>query len=360
MNPNVVVNGDVELNGDYEISGPVTIKRRLNTHDLLGSDGGKSLADLKNYGIKLNQEVIEGDFVFNQPLQVQFLQAHSIGNIPVDGLLRSGLKGGPDQVITGRKTFTAPLLTIEGAVDAIRVNRMDIEEFSKTVLTRTGNQNITGNIHFTQIDAFSLNANHVSLNGRYIRNFYGNDKDVKVPGEVYLKGTLKAKNKLMIGAFYPKNLVFNYNFTEIVQDTVFRYDTHVKLSGRKVFKDKLSIESLQTHGSLANLSQVPLDGVLRFQLDGDLDANDLNCGQVIVNMGINGLPAYKFGHSWLAVEGDQIFTEHQTFYNVHADKLLLYGHLEEEGVQYDVNSAMRNTYLTNRKEVILPKVSFGK
>lgn len=155
MNPNVVVDGEVVLTGDYEIRGPVTVKRRLATKDLYGADGKRSLGELKNFGIRLNQDVIEGDMVFNQPLRVGQLQVNSIRGVPIDSLLRSGLKGGPDQIVTGRKIFTAPLVTVEGGtVDVMNVNGINIEEFSKTVLTRTGDQNITGNIHFNQIDAY--------------------------------------------------------------------------------------------------------------------------------------------------------------------------------------------------------------
>lgn len=154
MNPNVVVDGDVELTGDYTISGPVTVKRRLTAKDLFTADEQRSLGDLKNYGIRLNQNVIEGDVVFHQPMQVNHLQAQSIKQIPIDSLLKGGLTGGADQIVTGRKRFTSPLVTIEGAEETIEVNGINIDEFSKTVLTRTGDQNITGNIYFNQIDAF--------------------------------------------------------------------------------------------------------------------------------------------------------------------------------------------------------------
>lgn len=154
MNPNVVVEGNLNLNGNYYISGPVTIKRRLSAKDLYASDEKRSLGDLKNYGIKLNQDVVEGDIVFNQPMKVHNLKAQSIKEIPIANLLKSGLQGGPDQIVTGRKRFTSALVTVSGDVETVVVNGLDIDEFSKTVLTRTGDQNITGNIHFNQIDAF--------------------------------------------------------------------------------------------------------------------------------------------------------------------------------------------------------------
>lgn len=154
MNPNVVVDGNVNLSGDYQISGPVTIKRRLAAKDLYTADERRSVGDLRNYGIKLNQDVIEGDIVFNQPIKVHNLKAQSIKEIPIESLLKSGLQGGPDQIVTGRKRFTSALVTVSGDVETVVVNGLDIDEFSKTVLTRTGDQNITGNIHFNQIDAF--------------------------------------------------------------------------------------------------------------------------------------------------------------------------------------------------------------
>lgn len=154
MNPNVVVDGEVVLSGDYEISGPVTVKRRLTAKDLFCSNEQRSLSDLSNYGIRLNQEVIEGDMVFNQPIKVGNLVAESIRNVPITSLLRSGLNGGPLQVVTGRKIFTSPLVSIDGHVETKNVNGIDIDQFSKTVLTRTGDQNITGNIHFNQIKTY--------------------------------------------------------------------------------------------------------------------------------------------------------------------------------------------------------------
>lgn len=152
MNPNVVVDGEVVLPGDYEITGPVNIKRRLTTADLLGSNQRRSLKALKESGIKLTQEVVQGDIVFNQPLQVETLSAQSVNQIPFESLLRSGNIN--DQIVTGRKIFSSPLVTLEADVDVVHINGVNLDEFSRTVLMKTGDQNITGNIQFVQIDAY--------------------------------------------------------------------------------------------------------------------------------------------------------------------------------------------------------------
>lgn len=360
MNPNVVVNGEVELTGDYEISGPVTVKRRFTTKDLFCSDEQRSLNDLKNYGILLNQTVIEGDMVFNQPIKVNNLLAQSIRNIPVESLLKSGLSGGPDQVVTGRKIFTSPEIYVSGSVDVANVNGVDIEEFSRTVLTRTGDQNITGNIHFSGIETISTASDRVALGGRDIRHFYARDKDIHVPGPVTFKGSLKPTQKLKIKALYPTRPVLRYNFTELHKDTVLRYETDVIVTGKKIFKDRLNIRNMKTEGAFANLSQVPSDGILGIELNGDLSGEEIKCSQLFVHEEMNGIPADQFGHLWLSWEGDQIFTKHQTFHNLKVDKIHLYGQLEANGIKYDISNAPRNTYLTNRREVVLPKTVFGE
>lgn len=359
MNPNVVVDGDIELNGDYEIRGPVSVKRRLTTHNLLTADEQRSLGDLKDYGIPLSQEVIEGDIVFNQPLQVDKLQTHSVKGIPIDSLLKSGLKKGQNQIVTGRKRFTSPLVTVNGALTTRIVNGIDIEEFGNTVLTRTGEQNITGNIHFNQIEAFSLKADYASLGGRDIGRFYAHDKDMHVPGTLYFKGSVKAEKKLKIGTLYPSRPVFKYNITEVVHDTVFRYETDVKVIGKKVFTDRLEIGNLQTNGEFSKLAQVPMDRKVVLQVNGDLLAEQIKCSKLVVKQELNGFPADQFGHLWLSVEGDQMFSEEQTFRNLNADRVTLYGRMEQEGVKYDVNGAMKNTYLTNRREVVQKRAIFG-
>lgn len=152
MNPNVVVDGDVELLGNYEISGPVAVKRRLASKNVVTSDGQRSLGDLNSYGVRMNQEVVlDGDIVFHQPIEVDQLNTYSVGEIPIGNLLKGGLKPGQNQIVTGKKRFTSPVVTVEGSVVAKNVNGIDIEEFSRSVMTKTGEQNITGNIQFNTI-----------------------------------------------------------------------------------------------------------------------------------------------------------------------------------------------------------------
>lgn len=206
----------------------------------------------------------------------------------------------------------------------------------------------------------SITSDHVTHGGRDIRHYYAHDKDIHVPGTVYLKGKLQAKNSLKIGALYPSKPVFKYNVTEMVHDTVFRYETDVKVTGQKIFRDKLQIGNLKSGGKFSNLSKVPLDGMVRIKIDGNLVAPVIKCSHVHVHQEINGMPAEQFGHQWLSTEGDQIFSQRQTFHNFNAEKLLLYGHLEENGVKYDINNAVKNTYSTNRREVVLPKTVFGE
>lgn len=182
-----------------------------------------------------------------------------------------------------------------------------------------------------------------------------------MPGTVHFRGTLRAKSQLKIGALYPSRRVFEQNFTELAQDTVFRYDKNVKVTGRKIFTETLNVRNLKTSGAFANLSRVPLDGMLRFKLEGDLLANRIQCGALHVHHSLNGIAANQFGHLWLSTEGDQIFTAPQTFHNLNAERVRLYGQLEENGVHYDVNNALQGTFLTNRREVVgLPRVVFGE
>lgn len=207
---------------------------------------------------------------------------------------------------------------------------------------------------------FSVNADYVTIGGRDIRHFYSQDKDIHVRGTVYMDGKLKAKDKLQIGALFPSKPVFKYNFTEVVHDTVFRHESLVKVMGKKIFRDRLEIKNLHTNGSLSMLSNVPADGIVRLRLDGDLNVDEIRCRNAFVYNDVNGVRADQFGHSWLTVEGDQIFSEHQTFNNLQVDSIAQYGNLEEQGLKYDINNAMKNTYLTNRREVIHQKTIFGE
>lgn len=181
-----------------------------------------------------------------------------------------------------------------------------------------------------------------------------------MPGVVSFKGSLKPIKQFKIGTFYPSGQVFNYSIAELAKDTVFRYETDARVTGKKVFQDKLNIRNLKTIGSYANLSQVPLDGILRFKLNGNLLADQIKCSNFVVTRNLNGMPGDRFGKFWLSMEGDQIFSEHQTFHNLNVERLQLYGHLDENRVKYDINSAMGNSYLTNRREVVPTKTVFGE
>lgn len=200
----------------------------------------------------------------------------------------------------------------------------------------------------------------MSHGGREIRNYLSQDKDIHVPGTVQFRGKLQVKDKMNIGSLFPRKTVFNHNITEMTKDTIFRYDHDVRVTGKKVFKDTLLIRNLKTTGAFANLSQVPLDGIMRYEIVGDLSEQEIKCSQLHVYNELNGMRADQFGHLWLSTEGDQIFSKHQIFNILNSDKLMLYGHLEEDGVKYDINNAMKSTYLTNRKEVVYSKAVFGK
>lgn len=215
-------------------------------------------------------------------------------------------------------------------------------------------------IHLTFHFPSSIKSDYVSHGGRDVRSLYGKDKSIWVPGSGHFRGILQAKKKLQIGVLFPKQPVFGYNITEIVHDTVFNYETNVKVIGKKIFSDKLEVRNLQTGGQYGKLANVPRNGFLKVNKEGELIAKEIRCRNLFIHKDLNGIPATEFGHLWLTVEGDQIFSAPQTFHNFRADKVTLYGSLEENSINYDVNNAMKNTYLTNRKEVVLPRATFGE
>lgn len=193
-----------------------------------------------------------------------------------------------------------------------------------------------------------------------MRNLFARNKDIYLPGAVRFEGTVKAKENLVIGTLFPSRPVFNYNLTEIAKDTVFRYNKNPKVTGKKTFKNNLNIRNLKTAGEFGNLSQVPDDGILKLHLhEKDFLATVLQAKNVHINGEINGVPATQFGNLWLTMEGDQVFLKPQTFQDLNADKIVLYGQMEERGVKYDISNALRDTYLINRKETCTSKAVFG-
>lgn len=147
MNPVVTMTNDIVLEGDYVISGNVTVKRALKCNDMFGSSGTFSARYLMDEGLMINDTEVATSLVFAQPIKTRELRVMTLNDVVAGDFAESG----KIQEVTGRKTFTGDLHIFEGVCEASIINGVDLKLLNKTVLTKTGDQTIKGNIQFRKI-----------------------------------------------------------------------------------------------------------------------------------------------------------------------------------------------------------------
>lgn len=147
MNPVVTVDKDIVLDGDYVISGNVTIREALKCTNLFGASSTFHVKYLMDQGLKVEASDVTTSLDFTLPIQTRALIASTVNDISPNDWARVG----SIQEVTGRKTFISDLHIAEGFCDALTINGVQFSRLNETVLQKTGDQTIEGNIQFKKI-----------------------------------------------------------------------------------------------------------------------------------------------------------------------------------------------------------------
>lgn len=147
MNPVVTVTKDIVLNGDYVISGNVTIRGGLKCDNLFGASSTFSVKYLLTEGLKSEAGEVATNLEFTHPIKTKALIASTINGLSPNDWAKVGVI----QEVTGKKTFTSDLHIAEGFCEALTINGVQFSRLNETVLLKTGDQTIEGNIQFRKV-----------------------------------------------------------------------------------------------------------------------------------------------------------------------------------------------------------------
>lgn len=358
MNPIVTINDDLTIQGDYEINGDVRIKRFLRAQNMYGESGTYNINNLFKFGLK--KESTESDLVFHftQPIQSNNLQAPFINNINITDLVTSN---GDVQEITGYKIFTGNLTINDGFCDILNLNGINIRQLNETILKKTGNQIISGKIHFNKIVAPKTIAENSFFSEYKFSDYLTLNTEQVIPAKVTILGSISVENSIECHSLETKNKIFGYDLDYMIRDTA-THGSNFIVTGDKYFKSNLSFGTIYPDGKLLGVDvkdivrdlsviskDVVIKGPVRFK-------NEMRIKNIIVDKSINSIRKEHFGKIWLLNESNQTFTAPQYFKNVNTkENIHLFGNLNGMNVQ----ECFQNCYWLNQSEFI-NHASFGK
>ncbi|XP_058829286.1 uncharacterized protein LOC131688788 [Topomyia yanbarensis] len=364
LNTIKTISHDIHLEGAFEISGDVTVEL-LNATNIYGASRTYNFVDLYAHGLPLNAASSNQKFTFKQPLVAKKVFARSLNGVDPSDFI--SIKSDKVQKITGRKIFPGNLTLLEGRLDAAIINNVDLIHLNNTILKRTGDQVIEGNIHFKEIIVSSVVANETYFEGKPLNTLLTHSsKNTK--SKVRLENsTLTILGDLNVRNLFPSegSTIYGYDLKHMLADTL-RKDSNesdpMVVTGHKRFSNL-------TVGELILVDQAALNGVNRENADklDELFSKDIVIEETVIlnhpiyvrnlffNGSINGVSKEEFGSSWLLDEFNQTFTAPQYFENVIADTVIVDGYFN--GIKLE--ELVDNLYFLDKNERIEKAIFHG-
>ncbi|XP_055679370.1 uncharacterized protein LOC129787669 [Lutzomyia longipalpis] len=355
MNPMASVNENLLLTGDYFISGPVTVKRVLKTDDILSYRDSLSLQRLLSDGLPSDTVNIHQNINFHQPPKFNDLLTKSLNGINPENLVK--INTDEIQTILGKKYFKTDLTVKEGFCDAAVIQGVNITDLNRSILHKSGDEEISGDIQFRKIMANSVNGDNVTLSGRNFRDFLHFDRDQYIAGNVTMKKEFSAQN-LTVADLHGDGKISGVDIGSLITDTA-RKGERIILTGNKIFKGGLSIENLDV-AYLPNFNISHVNGNFldfmgkKIVWDSMEFTEEMEINEMTFQGFLNNIENFDFGNTWLLTEGDQNIATSQIFTNVEA-----HGEINLEGLlnKRNLRVLYENTYFINQQEN-LPEVEF--
>uniref|UniRef100_A0A336MVZ6 CSON007096 protein n=1 Tax=Culicoides sonorensis TaxID=179676 RepID=A0A336MVZ6_CULSO len=356
MNPLTTIDDDIILQGDFEINGDVLVKHLMHASDIIGRSSEYSAQRLFRHGLTLDTTHSDKYFTFTQPIRIDEINTKPSATFNPDDFVKTGTD--EIQYITGHKTFTSDLIVKNGFCEAGQINKINLDEFDKSVLKKNGDQVISGRIHLKKLTTPAINSKETVFGDCKFEDILTLDSDqiisvpVTIESDVRVVNNIEARNLVSDGEFAEGNLHY------LLHDTVLRDGQEYHITGEKTFENVV-IDDLKFTLSAGKLNGINMDTLvwdLDIFSDKYIHINDslyqskpLKIKHLHVLGAINGVNAGDFGKAWLLSEGEQEITGSLTAENVVFENgLQLNGLLNG----YDLNYFYENTIWLDKDEVL--------
>ncbi|XP_055917893.1 uncharacterized protein LOC129950099 [Eupeodes corollae] len=341
--PFKTIHEPLNLTGDFTITGDVTIKNLLSAKNIVGSSGEFDVKKALEQGLRSSGSLTGLKLNFKQPIQANNSMVSFINGFDLQQLVPTGFD--EVQIIEGRKIFNGDIKISEGFAEVKVLNGIEIDNFEKRLLTKDGQQNITGNLKFKKLTTKRITSPSIKLRDRELSEY------LTTSGDQVSEGSLKVESFktqfAKIQNVQTKHKVFGTNLDQKLTDP-----------NPEIFNNypgTIRVENLKVAGSINNKPIEKIEELLT-QLNGNVKyvggmkfPYDIKVSNVSFTGKFNEIPAEDFGNCWLQQNRDQIFTAPQTLANVATEKgIKLGGKLNG----HDFDEFVSGTYFINRDEHI--------
>lgn len=153
MNPIRTSLSDTVVDGDVEITGDVFVKQLLQGTNIFGRSSTYNVKELFENGLRLDEiELDMIDFHFQNVIHINNLITDRINsNINPNDFVTCNTD--EVQYISGYKIFTNNLSVWNGFCEAGIMNKINVTELNSSIMKKSGDQVIDGEIQFERIVA---------------------------------------------------------------------------------------------------------------------------------------------------------------------------------------------------------------
>ncbi|KAK5643847.1 hypothetical protein RI129_007692 [Pyrocoelia pectoralis] len=331
MSPVRTFNQEIVVTGDYFINGDVNVEEILKASDIQNTQGTHTISKVQREGIKINEEKIPVHLEFSQQLNAQEVFCDTINGIPVDSFVVEGVN--EPQVISGWKTFLGDVF-VTGSTELVNVNGINIPSLEAGVLTVIGNQTLTGNLQIENVYANRVFNVKTDLGNRPWQDAIYLLQQPVISGTTVLTDALEI-DRLEADAIYCNSLINGYNFTSMIEDSIFRNHT-LSIKGLTHFNN-VEIENVTAENiDLDLLLEIMENSQAIFGYYENLHlTSELSVESISFTDHFNGISKRNFG-KWLLNADELYFNTDQSF-----RKVTIHGNLYiRSGLMDNVNIMM--------------------
>ncbi|KAH8290210.1 hypothetical protein KR054_001069, partial [Drosophila jambulina] len=346
MSPAKVTHQPLQLQGDFVIDGDVTIGRLLQMRDLVDENTQRSAAQVLGRSLRLDKPLEHVNLNFLEPLTANNTELSFLNTRDLQNLVK--LNVDEVQVVEGMKVFPQNLQISEGFGEVKYLNGIDVEKLPETLLTKSGNQTISTPMELQSLEVEQVNTSKVALNGLALGDYLQVSKDQQSQGTLFV-GHLEA-GELSLEDLHLNGLLFGQPQSSILAHGSQNLDSwHLPPD----FNGTIYAQNLWLSGNINQVTVTQLEQQLQ-QLAGNIKyVGDFNFGHAVnissLSFGnsLNGIPATKFGRSWLEAQGDQNFTAPQVLAALESKQgVWLAGQLNN----YTLDDLVNRSYRLNASE----------
>ena len=308
---NQTINGTVTITENTLSNGDLSVGHLVN---------GVNLTELFSKAVRLSvPQIIRGNKTFNNSVEFHgpLTSPGKVNGVNISHLDKIAMRKFGDQIIYGEKRFTETV-EVDGNIWNGTINGKDLSKFRNSIVTRTGNENITGQIVFKNVAFMNLKVAGL-IDGVNFSNVVRTTGDQIVSGEKNFAGGLTAKKSVIVNG--------NVNGVDLsdLDATAMKVVGDQNISADIIFREGISVNGSINTTALVNgidVSELAKDAVYvdrKEEITGHkvFHQNVKIKGNVHFGKSINKIDFNHLAVDTLLKSKDQVLCGNKTFVSPH-------------------------------------------